>query len=247
MKPSNALLGMSVVAVLASICGYSARMAVAQQNVGSSQSAEKLPPDVHPETLARISWATRDEFAKPEDQAAFDRAIAAAPMYANPKNGEIAGNGMRLHIPIVHIAYRDTIQNLNRDNGLDPRYSQLATLVACRETNEEYDWVEHERNSEKVLPRNIVEIIRNKQDTKGLEEKDALVIQFGRELYHQPKVSSRTYADMVRLFGQRGTLAITLIMAHYTDNAMLYRAFDQHLDPSKKRPFPDVVALEAAH
>jgi hypothetical protein len=106
---------------------------------------------------------------KPDDLAAFDRAVAAAPMYANPKSGAIAGNGIRLHIPIVHIAYRDTIENLNRDNGLDSRYAQLATLVACREMDEEYDWVEHEKSSQKSLPRNIVEIVRNKQGTEGLE------------------------------------------------------------------------------
>jgi hypothetical protein len=246
MKLFKASLVVVLMATVAWLYGNSP-IAVAQQNASSGQAADKLPSDVHPETLARISWATRDEFTKPEDQAAFDRAIAAAPMYANPKNGEIAGNGMRLHIPVVHIAYRDTIQNLNRDNGLDARYSQLATLVGCRETNEEYDWVEHEKSSEKSLPRNVVEIVRNKQDTKGLEEKDALVIQFGRELFHQPKVSSKTYADMIRLFGQRQTLAMTLIMAHYNDNALLYRAFDQHMDSTKKRPFPDVLAAEATH
>jgi hypothetical protein len=229
------------------LAAYGFRNALAQQKPAAGQSAEKLPPDIHPETLSRLPWATRSEFTTPEDLAAFDRAVAAAPQYGKPdQHGEIVGNGIRLHIPIVHIAYRDTIQNLNQKNGLDPRYHQLATLVACRETNEEYDWLTHEEQSSgKVLPPEVIEIVRNKKDTKGLEEKDAVLIQFGRELYHQPKVSSKTFADMERLFGQRGTLALTLIMAHYTDNAMLYRVYDQRLLPSRKRPFPDVLAAEA--
>ena len=81
---------------------------------------------------------------------------------------------------------------------------------------------------------------------KALAEKDAAVlIQFGRELFRQPKVSSKTFADMERLFGRRGTLALTLVMAHYADNGMLYRVYDQRLAPGEKRPFPDVLAREA--
>lgn len=74
-----------------------------------------------------------------------------------------------------------------------------------------------------------MEIVRNQQDTKGLEEKEALIIQFGRELFHQPKVSSKTFAGMERNFGKKGTLGITLTMGHYVSNALLMRAYDIQL------------------
>ena len=80
-------------------------------------------------------------------------------------------------------------------------------------------------------------------------EKDQVLIEYGREIFEQPKVSSKTFADMERLFGRRGTLAMTLIMAHYTDNSILYRAYDQQIAPVEfgagSRPFPDVLAREA--
>jgi hypothetical protein len=234
------------VAAFAFAGGYFTRTALAQQSSAAAPNAEKLPPDVHPETLARIGWATRDEFTTEEDLAAFDRAAVRGPQYVNQKSGEIVGNGIRLHIPIVHLAYRDTIENLNQKNGLDPHYSQLSVLIACRETNEEYDWLTHEKQSAgKTVPREVIEVVRNKQDTKALPEKDQVLIEYGREIFEQPKVSSKTFADMERLFGRRGTLAMTLTMAHYTDNAILYRAYDQHLLPTDKRPFPDVLAMEA--
>jgi 4-carboxymuconolactone decarboxylase len=245
------------------LAGYGFRSAFAQQKSGAGQRAEKLPPDVHPESLSRMPWATRDEFTTEEDRAAFDRAVAASPesvdpgeshlygdtsyTHGNPGNGEIAGNGTRLHIPVVHTAYRTIIIHLRLKGGVEARYHELATLIGCRESGDEYDWVNHAKSSAKVLPREIVEVVRTKKDTKGLEEKDAVLIQFGRELYHQPKVSSKTFADMERLFGRRGTLSLTLTMAHYTDNAMIFRAYDQRLDPAKQRPFPDVVAMEARH
>ncbi len=242
--------------------GYWTRTALAQQNSTPAQKAENLPPDIHPETLARIGWATRDEFTTPEDLAAYDHAVSVMPQlakhtYTGPTKtcAEtvtcIDGNGIRLHIPIVHTAYRDIIQNLNQKNGLDPvingHYTQLATLVSCRENDVEPDWVNHEKNSVKVLPREIVEIVRNNQDTTGMDEKDAVLIRFGRELFRQPKVSSKTFADMQRLFGTRGTLAVTLIMAHYDDNAILYRVYDQRMGSEDPRPFPDIVAKEAKH
>jgi hypothetical protein len=110
----------------------------------------------------------------------------------------------------------------------------------------EPDWLTHEKASAgKVLPREVIEVVRNNKDTKGLDEKDAVLIEYGREIFHQPKVSSKTFADMERLFGRRGTLTMTLLMAHYTDNGILYRAYDQRLLPGEKRPFPDVLAREA--
>jgi hypothetical protein len=246
MKWLTLLAALVPVAVFAFIGGYFTRTALAQQESDTAPSVDKLPPDVHPETFARIGWPTRDEFTTPEDLAAYDRAVAAAPQYAKPANGMIEGNGIRLHIPIVHIAYRDTVQNLNQKNGLDPHYSQLATLIGCRENNEELDWLNHEKQSAgKTLPREVIEVVRNNKDTKGLDEKDQVLIEFGREIFRQPKVSSKTYADMERLFGKRGTLAMTLLMAHYTDDAILYRVYDQHLLPGTKRPFPDVLAREA--
>jgi len=177
-----ALLGISV-------CGYS---------------------DIRPDTRSRIAWPTRDEFAMDEDRSAYDRPIAARPQFAKAPDlaHEEPGNGIRLHIPIVHIAYRDTIQNLNQKNGLQPRYQELATLVACWENKVEFDWVNHLTHS--AAPLDIVEVVRANKDTSGLDEKDAVLIHFGRELFRQPKVSSETFGSMERLFGKRGTLALTL-------------------------------------
>jgi hypothetical protein len=246
------VVAVSVLVAFAFVGGYFTRTALAQpalaeQGPDVAPTVDKLPPDVHPQTFARIGWATRDEFKTPEDLAAFDKAVAAAPTYGKPKDGTmIEGNGIRLHIPIVHIAYRDTIQNLNQKNYPDSHYNQLATLIGCRENNEEVDWLNHEMQSAgKTLPREVIEVVRSNKSTEGLPEKDQVLIEFGREIFHQPKVTSKTYADMNRLFGERGTLAFALLMAHYTDDAILYRVYDQHLLPGTKRPFPDVLAREA--
>ena len=38
---------------------------------------------------------------------------------------------------------------------------------------------------------------------------------------------------------------IALTMIYYEGNALLFRAYDQKIDADKKRPFPDVVAMDA--
>ena len=65
-----------------------------------------------------------------------------------------------------------------------------------------------------------------------MDPKEALIIQFGREVFHQPRVSSKTFADVQRVFGAKGTLGITLIMGYYMSNVLVYRAYDIRIDTS---------------
>jgi hypothetical protein len=230
-----------VVIAFASVAGFHA--VLAQQPAGNNQSAEALPPDVRPETLSRMPQAKREQFTSEEDKQAFDRLVAVEPQYAQPPDGPLGGTATRLHLPVVADAYRAALRNLRVQ--VEPRYGELAAMIASREVNGEEPWLSHEEASVKFSSREVVEIIRNKQDAKGLNEKDETIIRFGREMFREPKVSSKTFADMERLFGRRGTLAIALTMAHYETNALLYRVYDQRMPPGTKRPFPDVVAREA--
>jgi hypothetical protein len=232
------------------------RTAVARQDSGAKQNMEKLPPDIHPETLTRMPQASRDEFTTDEDKRAYDHLVSVEPRFGKPTTGALGGTGTRLHIPVVADAYRTAWYNLRDQNGVDPKYMELATLLASRETNLELEWVAHEELAAKLNSREVVEIVRNKVpldsildsrgEAKGLEDKQVAIIRFGREMFRSPRVTSRAFADMERLFGRRGTLAIALMMGYYANNAFLFRAYDQRLDVGKKRPFPDVLAMEAA-
>jgi hypothetical protein len=228
------LLGLYMIIGLAFLAGYGFRSALAQRNADAGQRAEALPPDVLPESLARVPWATRDEFTSDEEKQAFDRVVKL-----HHVGGTMGPTPLRLHMPVVAEGYDIAINYLRFKAGLEPRYVQLAVLVSSREFTSKYQWIEHERNSVKDLPRDVLEVVRNKRPTSGLNAKDAALIQFGRELYRQPIVSSKTYAEMERLFGRRATLGATLLMAHYTANELLLRAYNQHVAPGEKSPFPN--------
>jgi hypothetical protein len=225
------------------LAGVNSRNVFARQTSGVMDNADKLPPDVHPDTRSRMNLASRDEFTSDEDKQAYDHLLTVEPRFKERGNRALGGTGTRLHIPVVADAYRTAWNNLRDKSGVDPKYMELAVLVACRETNAELEWVSHADTVAKLDSPDIVEIIRNNRDPKGLEEKQETIIRYGREMFRGPKVSSSTFAKMEKDFGQKGTLAMTLMMGYYAGNGFLFRAYDQHIDVGKQRPFPDVIAM----
>src|SRR5262249_20767168 len=152
---------------------------VLAQNTSPPQATQTIPSDIHPETLNRMPSSPKEETMTDEEKQAYDRLVAAEPRFAKPQSG---GTAVRLHAPVVAEHFRNGNNWLRERSGLDARYFELAVLTATRESNEEYEWLGHEKSSMKVLPREVVEVVRNRKDTRGLEEKDALLIQFSREL-----------------------------------------------------------------
>ena len=54
------------------------------------------------------------------------------------------------------------------------------------------------------------DVIKYNRPLVGLGEKEAAVIAFGREMFGQRKVSSATFAEVLRLFGRRGTVDLVI-------------------------------------
>jgi 4-carboxymuconolactone decarboxylase len=234
------ILWMMAVAFLA---GFGTPGVVAQESSDAGTSAQNLPPDIHLESLSRMPRPKEADFATDAERQAFDRVADLTPTLKDPK-GALGPTGTRARNPELAETYRNLYKTLREKCGLEPKYFELTALVATRESNNEHEWLDHEAMGIKLLSPAVVDIVRNKKDYKGLEEKEALIIQFGREVFHHPRVSSRTFAEMERNFGVNGTLGISLVMGYYTANALLMHAYDQRVDLTKKRPFPDLVASD---
>jgi hypothetical protein len=213
--------------------GFGSGNALAQQ---SCPSAEKLPPDVRPDTCCRMPRLKREDLTTDEEKQAFDRvvAITSPESRKNYSEGWLGQNGIRMEIPEVEEIYLKQTALVREKSGLEPKYRELAVLVATREANNKSEFVISASRgiASKHLSPQVVEIVRKEQDTKGLEEKEALIIQFGRELFNQPKVSSKTFAEVERNFGRKATLGITLTMGHYAANTLVMKAYDLQPPPS---------------
>jgi 4-carboxymuconolactone decarboxylase len=128
---------------------------------------------------------------------------------------------------------------LRHKSGLDPRLVELAILVTAREMDSEYVWTAHEPQGLKVgLPPATVDIVRFRKSTEGLPEKDAVIIQLGRETIGKHHASSEVAAQALNLFGKQGAVNYVSLMGDYASTAILLNAFDQHVRPTDKPLLP---------
>ncbi len=73
----------------------------------------------------------------------------------------------------------------------------------------------------------VIEIVRHRRPLTGLPEKEAAVIEFGRELFQKHDVTPETYARALKAFGERDLVDLVGLMAQQSADAVLVIAFDQ--------------------
>jgi 4-carboxymuconolactone decarboxylase len=106
----------------------------------------------------------------------------------------------------------------------------LAILVSAREHDSQYDWTMNELEAEKDgLEPAVVAAVWDRKATAGLTEKDASLIEFGRELFSKHVVAATTYARVVKVFGERDLVDLVTVMGQHASEATMLAAFDQHL------------------
>ena len=115
----------------------------------------------------------------------------------------------------------------------------MAILTTARELDSQFEWAAHEAEARREgLSPEIIETIRHRRDTGGLDEADAVVIALGREIFTARKVSSTTFAAALKLFGRRKLVDLVALMGNYAATAAMLTAFDMQLDPDQPPPFP---------
>jgi hypothetical protein len=106
----------------------------------------------------------------------------------------------------------------------------LAILVSAREHDSQYDWTMNELEAGKDgLEPAVIAAVWDRKPTAGLIEKDASLIEFGRELFSKHVVATTTYARVVKLFGERDLVDLVAVMGQHASEATMLAAFDQHL------------------
>ena len=72
----------------------------------------------------------------------------------------------------------------------------------------------------------------------GLAEKEATLIDLGREVFEKHHVSPAVYARAQNQFGKEGLVNYVSLMGDYAATAILLNAFDQHIRPADKAMLP---------
>ena len=111
----------------------------------------------------------------------------------------------------------------------------LAILVTAREHDSQYEWTMNELAALKDgLEPAMIDVVRNRKPATGLAEKEAALVEFGRDLFIKHTVSSAVYARALKAFGERDLVDLVSVMGQHSADATLAAAFDLHLPAGQK-------------
>jgi 4-carboxymuconolactone decarboxylase len=197
---------------------------------GIANAQSPLPPDIDPQSLSRLPLILKDSLDA-EGKRTFE-AINGTDSNA-PRLGPPASSIYSLAAAKPY----DELNVLLRKTVVGPQFFEISTLVPAREFDQQYEWTAHELGARRVgVDQKVIDVIKYDRPTTGLPEKEATVIDFGRALLRgNNQVSPEMFAKMVALFGEQGTIEITMIMGDYTMTAMLLNAVNQQL-PADREP-----------
>jgi 4-carboxymuconolactone decarboxylase len=184
-----------------------------------------LPPDIDEQSYSRLPLIRKDSLDE-EGRRVFE---AINGKEANtPRLGPPAST---MHSLAAAEPYDRLNQLLRSANVIGPQFFEISTLVPAREFNQQYEWTAHERGARRVgVAQEVIDAIKHDRPTSGLPDKEATVIEFGRAMLRGSRqVPPELFARMVSLFGERGTVEITMVMGDYAMTAMLLNAVNQQL------------------
>ena len=187
-----------------------------------AQSTAALPADINKDSLARLPYLQRKSLDE-ASQKIYDVLPGRRP------DGSLSG-------PLAFAAYNPAVAKALFDlhnaavaGTLNPHVRELAILVACRETNYNLEWNAHEPSAVKEgVDSKVIDVVRRNGALTGINEQDATVIRFGREMFTDRKVDSATFAKAVQLFGQRGAMDLVAVMNTYAVSGFYAIAVDEH-------------------
>ena len=192
----------------------------------AAQSAT-LPADLDPQSRARLPYLQRKDMDE-NNQKIFDQLPGLS------KEGVLSG-------PLAFAAYNPGVakalfdlHNAAVGGTLTPHARELAIMVACRETNYSLEWNGHEAAARKAgVDPKVLEVVRSRGALTGLDESDAAVIRFGRQMLSDKKVDSATFAKVAQLLGRRGAMDLVAVMNTYAVSGFYALAVDEHMPPGR--------------
>jgi 4-carboxymuconolactone decarboxylase len=210
------------------------RIEVGTDNEISSNAGIAMPNDIDPQSGFRLPLPRREDLDE-AGQNAYDRATAPG--------ATIAGLQGPAGIQLYSTKTAQHLTALNRylrfEAGFTPQVREVAILATAREMDSQFEWVAHEPEALKEgVPQEVIDIIKYRRNTAGIDETFAITIELGRQLWRDHKVTSDTFAKAKSIFGPNKLIDLVLLMGNYAGTAGLLAAVDIQLHAGKKPLLP---------
>jgi 4-carboxymuconolactone decarboxylase len=188
-----------------------------------------MPSDIDPHSGFRLPLPRREDLDE-AGKRAYDRANTPGKTLVGLRGRA----GIRLYSSKTVEAHDTINQYLRFQAGFDPKLREIAILTVAREMDSQFEWAAHEPEALKGgVPAEIIDIIKRRKSTEDLSETEAAVIEFGRQLFRDHKVTSKTFARMRALLEPGKLVNLVLLMGNYASTAALLAAFDMQVPDGK--------------
>jgi 4-carboxymuconolactone decarboxylase len=193
-----------------------------------------MPSDIDPRSGFRLPLPNREDLDE-AGKKAYDRGTTPGATIM----GLQGPAGIQLFSPKTAPHMIAINRYLRFEAGFTPRVREIAILATAREMDSQFEWAAHEPEALKEgVPQNVIEVIKHRRSTEGLDETDAIVIELGRQLWRDHKVKSETFAKLKELFGPQKLVELVMLMGNYAGTAALLAAVDMQLHPGQKPLLP---------
>lgn len=197
------------------------------------------PPDIDPASYSRFPIVQRGDLKTDADRAVYDSVVGTAPRIT-PLLGPA---GVSLHSP----GAAEPIDRLNRylrnDSVIGRKFFELCALIGASELDQQYEWTGHEAAALQFgVSQKAVDVIKFNRPVdgplEGMDEKETVVIQMGRQILREHKLGPELFAHAVRLFGRQGTLELSVTIGDYVLAGIILITADQQLPPDRPPLLP---------
>jgi 4-carboxymuconolactone decarboxylase len=187
-----------------------------------------MPSDIDPQSGFRLPLPKREDLDE-AGKRAYDRADTPGKTIVGLRGPA----GIRLYSKTA--AAHDTInQYLRFQAGFDAKLREIAILTVAREMDSQFEWAAHEPEALKAgVASAIIDVIKHRKATGSLSETDAAVIEFGRQIFRDHKVTPAAFARIRVLFEPDKLVDLVLLMGNYASTAALLAAFDMQVPEGK--------------
>ena len=188
-----------------------------------AHAGQQLPDDVHPESRSRLPPIDRQELDAARREA-YDAAVAS------PAGAPTGAAALRLH---------GSGASLRFAAPMGRQLTELTVLTTAREYDQPYEWALHELEALAVgLDAGIIDIVRHRKPLTGLADREAVIIEVGRELFGTRQLSADTYARALALLGKTNLVDVIDVMGRYASTAATLTAFNQRMPAGWRQSLP---------
>jgi len=133
-------------------------------------------------------------------------------------------------------------------SSLAGKLNELAILVTARHWTSQYEWFAHHKLAlEGGLDPAVAEAVAQGRRPENLDDDEAIIYNFSRELHEMQGVSDATYRAALERFGERGIVDLISVNGFYVLVSMCLNVDGTPLPPGIPLPLPPLNGAQTGN